>query len=115
MKRLFLCYIAGLIAGDGHIEKHRPRIVLASKARAKLAKIRNTLGIRGSLFLDKSAGVWKYSLYSEELRDILESEFGIPAGNKSRRLKTPRIRRKDEIINYVAGWFDAEGWCENYN
>ena len=110
-------YLAGLITGDGHLEKKKHRIVIASSDRKyidMIAEMLKFLGYKISIFYDKSATVWKISIYSNKLHSKLITEYNIPAGNKSCTMQAPNVQ-KNQITNFLSGLYDAEGWPEIMN
>lgn len=107
-------YIAGLIAGDGHLESQRPRIVIASSNQcyvAYITKLLNDLNLRFSVFYDASATVWKVACYSKDFHTKLIECYDIPSGNKSCTMRAPRVQ-STQIMNFLSGLYDAEGWPE---
>ena len=107
-------YLAGIVLGDGHIESKRDRIVISSKYKNFLKKLDKKLKFLGhsrSIFFDKSANVWKLSVYSGELVWMMTKEIGIPRGNKT-YCKSKIRMEKDFIRQFLAGIYDAEGWTE---
>ncbi|MBI5036582.1 hypothetical protein HZC09_04530 [Candidatus Micrarchaeota archaeon] len=62
-------YLAGLIAGDGHIEGKTNRVVIStnnSLFKLVVCDFLNSLGLKTSIVFDSKGGnVWKISVYSE--------------------------------------------------
>lgn len=110
-----LSYFAGVVGGDGHLEKKKKRIVVSNKMKKTLENLRKKIKYKGSIFFDKSAKVWKYSIYSKCLYTTLQKKFNIPSGKKSARIKPPALKGKQCIKYFIAGWFDADGGIEKYH
>ena len=107
-------YIAGYIAGDGHLVLGNNGIRLSSSKKIfaeQLREILSYLGYKSSIFWDEGGNVWRVSFYSKYLRNILTEKYGIPAGAKSKIMIAPVVA-KEEIKYFLAGLFDAEGWHE---
>ena len=115
MREADLYYLAGVIAGDGHLEKNKPRIVIGWTKKQFLLSIKRRTKIKGSIFLDKSAGVWKFAINSKDLYNQMQEKFNIPVGKKSARIKPPKKYNIDYIRYYIAGWFDTDGNVEDNN
>ena len=96
-------YLAGLIAGDGHVEKNS-RITISNKNREFLKKVQKIVPVNTSLYYDKHATVWKLSWYSKKLKSVLEKKYGVPPGEKSIKIKPPLIKEAQEIKEYIAGF-----------
>ena len=47
-----------------------------------------------------------------ELWSTLIHDYNIPKGKKFALIKPPKIDEEKEIINYIKGWYDGEGWIE---
>jgi len=107
-------YLVGLICGDGHIEPNRNRIIIFSSEKRFLEIIKNFIlqmyENQGSLFYDKAAKEWKFSIYSKEFRDLLVIKYNIPTGNKT-YMGLPEITKLQKI-KFMEGLYDAEGWYE---
>ncbi|GEM_PF-5291800 len=104
-----LPYIAGLIAGDGHIEQNG-RAVIATSDKEFLLKIDKLIQHKKSIFFDKSAGVWKISVNSKEFTKQL-TDIGIKKGNKTETVMKINLK-DDEIRQFISGLYDAEGHFE---
>lgn len=102
-------YLAGLILGDGHIEKGNNRIVISSTEKKFLKKVGDFLDNTFSLFFDKSAGVWKLGFYSKKLCSELNRIYSIPSGNKT---NAKNIFFGVYPDKFISGLCDAEGWFE---
>jgi DNA-binding transcriptional regulator WhiA len=106
-----ISYLAGLVAGDGHIEPNG-KIVISNKRKYFLQLVRRIFKLGGSLFYDKSAKVWKLSLYKKSLSKIMNKKYKIPIGKKAEKLEMPNLKTKKEIIFFLGGLFDADGGIE---
>ena len=107
-------YLAGFIAGDGHLEPKTNRTVLGSgdqQYAELLGMLLESLGYHASRFYDVGGQQWKVAVRSEKLQDVLTGNYGIPRGAKSKSLPAPSIP-KEELVFFVSGVFDAEGWYE---
>ena len=104
-----MAYLAGLVIGDGHIEK-KGRLVIATSNREFLLKISSMIKFNKSVFYDKSAGVWKIALYSKEFIGEIKS-FGVLEGNKT-KADMKICANKNEAALLISGLYDAEGHCE---
>jgi len=107
-------YLVGLVIGDGHIEPKTNRIVIASNNEEfidKISDLLKQLEYSHSIFYDKSATVWKISVNSKKLHEILTTKYCIPAGNKTFTDFTPKLEN-NQLNFFIAGLFDAEGWFE---
>jgi hypothetical protein len=65
-----------------------------------------------SMFWDDGAGVYKISIYNEELWDTFTEKYNIPPGKKAESIEPPKGLSKQEELWVVKGWFDGEGWPE---
>ena len=107
-------YLVGLVIGDGHIEPKTNRTVIASNNRtfvSSISSLLDKLDYKHSVFNDRSAAVWKISISSKKLHEILTDSYGIPSGNKTFSDFRP-ILSENQLNCFVAGIFDAEGWPE---
>ena len=104
-----LPYIAGLVAGDGHIEENG-RVVIATNDKDFLEKIDALLKYNKSIFFDKSAKVWKISVNSNEFTKQL-TDIGIKKGNKIEAVMEIKLK-ENEIRQFISGLYDAEGHFE---
>lgn len=108
-------YIAGLIAGDGHLEPLTHRTIISTNNLSLLGKAKallRSLGFSPSICFDKTGGkVWKISVYSEKFQQTLVEKYGLVTGNKTVTMKPPLISGSAEEP-YIAGLYDAEGWYE---
>lgn len=107
-------YIAGLIAGDGHLEPRTHRTVISTNdecLRESTNKILFELGFSPKNIFDKVGGnVWKISVYSEKFQATLVEKYGLKKGNKTVSMKPPSECAFEEA--YIGGLYDAEGWLE---
>ena len=107
-------YLAGFIAGDGHLEPETNRTVLGSgdpQYAELLSMLLELLDYRTSKFYDRGGRQWKVAVRSEKLQGLLMGKYGIPKGAKAKSLPAPSIP-KEEFVFFASGVFDAEGWYE---
>src|SRR3989338_329393 len=108
-----LSYLAGLIAGDGHLENKTNKIVIFSSDKEFVDSLDEILKIviaKRSVFYDRNAKEWKVSFYSRELQDLLIKDYGLLKGSKSRAVEFPENAK--DVKSYISGLFDADGWFE---
>lgn len=109
-------YYAGLTGSDGHIEPDTNRSVVASSDREFVKDVVEPVleeqDISYSTFWDEGAGVYKVSVYNEDLWDTLTEKYNIPPGEKAESIEHPEGLTEDEELWVVRGWFDGEGWPE---
>jgi len=107
-------YLAGLIVGDGHIEVGTNRIVITTSNAAYkqlVCDALRNLGFSPRTVFDRIGGnTWKISVYSKSFKNNLERDYGIPSGDKT-LMDAPRVPDA-EIVEFIAGLYDAEGWFE---
>jgi hypothetical protein len=107
-------YLAGVITGDGHLEKNSNRVVLFSN-NAEFARILNSLlgslGYRASAFYDKTSKEFRIAIRSKRLHHLLSDKYNIKPGAKSVEMGEPKVD-KGVLRWFLAGIFDAEGWHE---
>ena len=107
-------YLAGLIGGDGHIERNRERIdirIYPENFRKNIASLLNKFGIEFQI----SRKLKRIRITSREFVEKMENGFAIPRGRKSHIINVPLAvadASKNQKAAYVAGWFDAEAWLE---
>ena len=107
-----LSYLAGLIIGDGHIERKKPRVVISTNSdefKDIITDLLRQVGCNPFETFDKSGGnLWRISVVSKQFKHELESR-GLIEGNKT-------VADLDVGNNLVppllAGLYDAEGWFE---
>ena len=102
-------YLAGIIVGDGHIEKNG-RVVIASSNKDFIENIKDLIKFKTSIFYDKSANVWKVSSNSKEFLEEME-KIGVKRGNKTTENMYIKLN-KNEMCLFVSGLYDAEGHFE---
>jgi len=113
---LTIAYVAGLVAADGSIERKLPYVYVACRDREDVLFAAHALfqasGKKPSIFYDRRAGVYKAKVSSRVLRDKLVYHYNISSGKKAQAIRPPDKLTFRQIVEYVAGWFDGEGWCE---
>ncbi len=108
----YIFYLAGLISGDGYIEKKGNRIDLRAKSnrfKQEVASISKEFNPK----IDSKHN--RIRIISKELVEVLTNKFKIPRGKKSATFPFPEFIwgiKDTQVKEYVAGWFDAEGWLE---
>ena len=107
-----LFYLAGLVSGDGYLEPRRNRIDIRATDAAFLKTLRNLFHeFNPTLDLNHS----RLRITSSKLVRVLTNDFCIPKGRKSKTILVPKLLDEAETVeqaNYLAGWYDAEGWLE---
>ncbi|MFH1246592.1 MAG: tyrosine-type recombinase/integrase, partial [Candidatus Liptonbacteria bacterium] len=105
--------IAGYITGDGTLSEARHGIMITDKNRffinfySKIAE--EILGRKPTITSCKSYRSWNLNLYSVELLKKLRA-LGITGRAPQRRVPASIFRAtKEEIKNFIAGFYDAEG------
>ena len=107
-----ILYLAALVAGDGYLERGRHRIDIRVASRhfnEGLAKRFSSISPKVDL------RNLRLRITSTEVYRVLSQEFGIPSGRKSKIISIPEVVFAiplEEVVEYVAGWYDAEGWFE---
>src|SRR3989344_4426221 len=99
-----LSYLAGLIAGDGHLENKTNKIVIFSNDKEfvdKIDKILKNVIAKRSMFYDRNAKEWKISFYSKELQNLLMRDYGLLKGSKSRTVEFPENAK--DVKSYISG------------
>src|SRR3989344_8679190 len=110
-----LAEILGVINGDGHVNNTNYEISIVGnrleeeyylyldKLLERILKLKFRLTINDSAF--------KLRTYSKNMVIFLNSEFGLPFGNKIGKLKIPKkvLKRRSWILSYLRGLFDTDG------
>lgn len=104
-----LPYLAGLVAGDGHIEKGG-RIVVVSTEKPFLETIGSFVPYKNSIFHDKRAGVWKIAWNSKQFTRDMEL-IGLKRGDKTTVAMSLKLQ-DCQLPQFIAGVYDAEGHFE---
>lgn len=117
-----LVYLAGVISGDGHIEKSLDEMKIVDGHHNKSLKIhsykflnnvdkiiKKNFHCKG--FAEEVNGNYFVFRYSSSLVcRIMNYIYEIPAGNKSREIKVPRIvKNTEKECLFWRGIFDADG------
>ena len=117
-----LIYLAGVVAGDGHLtkgvkwkNKNNSRdygVIIHSNNKDFLeyilGLIKNKIKTRVKVKEGKRACY--ISVRSKILQNTLNLELDIPLGKKSRKIFIPKnIKDKEEVNHFIAGFFDTDG------
>ncbi len=118
-----IAYFVGYVSGDGHLKSYRMskkwEIIIESWTDLNELKILNDIlyknfGIKGSISKNKTRKGWRLFINSKIIYRVLTNIFNMPAGNKSSIIiDVPTIIKNSDsniVMNYIKGWFDAEGF-----
>ncbi|MAG47200.1 hypothetical protein CL617_01220 [archaeon] len=114
-----LAEICGIHAGDGHLRKDNTSYEISGSIEEKdyydkciipLFKRNFNLNLKGKFFPTK--GTYGFSVTDKSLNDKLV-RFGFPRGNKSLKVKVPKIilnsKNKNVRRSFLRGLFDTDG------
>lgn len=110
-----LAEILGVINGDGHMNTLTYELCITGSILEKdyynYLKIlfEKNLGLSFKIYeLDRRI---RLKVYSKALVEILSESYGLPLGNKTGKLRAPRIifRKSSWVKSYLKGLFDTDG------
>jgi len=108
-------YLAGIILGDGNIERNWIRISTSSEFHKEIIlKQLEALQIRHKVHWDKTSKVFRIRLKDTKLLQLL-TLFNATTSPKTFtfRLDSLDSLKKEERVMLISGIIDAEGWVEN--
>lgn len=114
------CYVAGVIAADGYINKNKNKIIihLSNKDREFLQNIANKLKFTGYIkeYVNKEkdgrirSTIWLTLSNATNLINQLDKTFNITLYNKKNNiLPPPNLSNKNHILSFIAGFIDGDG------
>jgi site-specific recombinase XerD len=108
-----LARLIGYILGDGVVSKERRGVIINDKDRKNLEFYRNIIKkfLKSDAKIEKVSGVnsFRLNFYSEQFVDFLQN-FGVIGISRNKRIPISLMNAtKAEIINFLAGYYDAEG------
>jgi hypothetical protein len=117
-----LFYLAGVIAGDGHLNKGVKwkgkdeskdyGIIITSKDEEFLKVVLNLIKTKINTKTEIKPGKRSnyISIRNKELHNIMNKWFEIPTGKKSDILFIPKkIKNSEYLMHFLAGLFDTDG------
>jgi len=115
-----LCYLIGVILGDGNIYKYREHCYktdFVSSSDINFVKyvaeiVTNKLGIKAYIRKHSSQNCWYAQNFENKIGELF-STLGIPTGNKTRLIKIPEWLWKLPLnfrLRVLEGFLDAEGY-----
>lgn len=110
---LKLARLIGYILGDGAVSKSRRGVILHDKSASFLKYYQSIIGdylkITSKVEKAKSSNSWVLTFYSDQFVDFLQS-IGILGHASTRRVPDKLMNATtDEIVQLLAGIYDAEG------
>lgn len=109
-----LAEIFGILNGDGHVSEDSEICVVISSLEKEYFRhmkklFEKTFGLEFKRYQQTTR--LKLRTYSKNLAKILNKNFGLPRGNKLKKLKIPRIvfNKKEWLRAYIRGLFDTDG------
>jgi spore cortex formation protein SpoVR/YcgB (stage V sporulation)/intein/homing endonuclease len=111
-----LARFLGLLVGDGHVPSNSCHVGFTSGRREHAEEV---AGLIDELFhvdatVSEQGSRWRVHAYSENLREFLIDEVGLPDGESAADKTVPRsIRRspKSVVAEFIRGLFDADGYA----
>ena len=110
-------YIAGVIGGDGHLNKNF--IQIDGDSPQWLQTI-NTLfttcfNKQGRVYHKKGSRGYRLYISSRSPVHYFHEKWNIPFGKKSKIIEPPRsLTQERELKSFLIGWFDAEAHVEHW-
>ena len=105
--------LIGYILGDGIVSRKRRGVIIHDKNRNYLEFyqkiIKNDLKSEAKIEKNPQTNSFRLNFYSEQFVSFLQG-FGVVGKSKDKRVpKSLMNATKEEIINFIAGFYDAEG------
>ncbi|MCX6705103.1 MAG: tyrosine-type recombinase/integrase, partial [Candidatus Woesebacteria bacterium] len=105
--------LIGYILGDGIVSSERRGVIIHDKDRRNLEFyqriIKNNLKSGAKIEKNRKTNSFRLNFYSEQFVNFLQG-FGVVGKSKDKRVPKDLMNAtKEEIINFIAGFYDAEG------
>ncbi len=109
--------LAGIIGSDGHLDKDQPVIRIINKNKEFLEEIAKPIlekftGKKIKLSNSISGfGKKRYLIivYDRRLWKVMNEKYGIPAGNKSTKIRLPENLSSKAQMDFLLGWIAGDG------
>jgi site-specific recombinase XerD len=105
--------LIGYILGDGTVSKVRRGVIINDKDKKNLEFYQKIIkdNLKSDAKIEKNPGSdsFRLNFYSEQFVDFLQS-FGVVGKSKDKRVPKDLMNATlDEVTNFIAGYYDAEG------